>query len=170
MATVILLPAIGIAACGDDETHQDNSTTGEQVGQSCAIPDECYPDVAHPDAGTDAGTDAGADGGTTTGGIRGTVICLTKVTGGYCTHTCVDDSDCCAVPGECKTESPGGPPKYPQVCAPFENQPEKYCFLSCEDKIVGTTDANTYCHDFANIEFGCRSTGGGSENRKICAL
>jgi hypothetical protein len=157
VAIVVLAPAISIVACGEDETrHDDSSSTGEHVGQSCAVPDDCYPDVDHPDAGTDAGADAG-------GGIRGTVTCLTKVTGGYCTHTCVDDSDCCAVDGECKTG-------HPQVCSPFENQPQKYCFLSCEDNIVGTTDPNTYCHDFANIEFGCRSTGGGSQNRKICLL
>ena len=25
-----------------------------------------------------------------------------------------------------------------------------------------------YCHAFANAAFGCRSTGGGKNNRKVC--
>ena len=97
--------------------------------------------------------------------IVGEVACLTKVTGGYCTHLCAQDGDCCAAPGECTTG-------HPEVCSPFENQPEKYCFLSCEQADVsaaGMTDSTAYCQKYASSSFGCRSTGGGAQNRKICA-
>jgi hypothetical protein len=40
------------------------------------------------------------------------------------------------------------------------------CFLSCED--VGDDD-NGYCHEHASAAFNCRSTGGGSANRKVCS-
>jgi hypothetical protein len=94
-------------------------------------------------------------------------VCLTKYPGGYCTHTCTTDADCCATPGECKTG-------FKQVCSPFENQETKYCFLSCEDADItaspndGTTDPNAYCQKFAGETLSCRSTGGGDLNRKFC--
>jgi hypothetical protein len=120
--------------------------------------------------------DGGADGGA----LQGTVTCLTKVTNGYCTHTCTQDSECCAVPGECKTG-------VKQVCSPLENQPTQYCFLSCEDEDIakaiaaqadagyydgGAVDAgnraDAYCQSYAGAETSCRSSGGGSKNRKVC--
>lgn len=91
-------------------------------------------------------------------------VCLDRVTNGYCTHLCTQDSDCCAVSGECKTG-------HPQVCGPFESTGKKYCFLSCEEDIIAdakSTDASAYCASYANAAFGCRSTGGGSQNRKVC--
>jgi hypothetical protein len=57
----------------------------------------------------------------------------------------------------------------------------KYCFLSCEPADIaaavdaGATDAgdagisgDNYCTANASSEFGCRSTGGGSQNKKAC--
>ncbi len=136
LVAVVVLPA-----CGDD----DPPPPAENAGQSCAAPAECYPKL---------------DGGALRGGA---IQCLTRVTGGYCTHLCTADSDCCAVPGECVGN-------YRQVCAPFESTGQKMCFLSCEAADIaaaGATEAN-YCQTYAHPAFGCRSTGGGSENRKVC--
>jgi hypothetical protein len=33
---------------------------------------------------------------------------------------------------------------------------------------AGTTDPATYCQRVANASFTCRSTGGGTSNRKFC--
>jgi hypothetical protein len=134
-----------LVACSSSE---GSAPPVEQAGQSCTAPEQCYP-------GLDAGT------------LRGAAQCLTRVSGGYCTHLCTTDADCCAVPGECKTG-------YKQVCAPFESTGQKMCFLSCESADLaaapdaGTTDTTVYCHDFANAAFSCRSTGGGAANRKVC--
>jgi len=93
------------------------------------------------------------------------VQCLDRVPNGYCTHLCATDADCCAVPGECRTG-------IKQVCAPFESTGLMMCFLSCETADVaadaGTTDPTVFCQRFANAAFGCRSTGGGAKNRKVC--
>ena len=115
----------------------------EYVGLPCDAPSECYPDVADHTQ------------------LQGEVECLDKIEGGYCTHLCETDADCCAIEGECKGD-------FPQVCGPFENQPEKRCFLSCEDDLLDGLDADEYCDRYAFPGFGCRSTGGGSENRKVC--
>ena len=74
---------------------------------------------------------------------------------------CEVDDDCCAVEGECDDDRP-------QVCAPFESTGVRRCFLSCEAQVVGDRDENDYCAEFAHRDFGCRSTGGGSANRKVC--
>ncbi len=142
---VALIALATVAACGNGNTAP--YSPGEQAGTACATADTCYPDVQDKTQ------------------IAGEVQCLTKVSGGYCTHLCTADTDCCAVPGECRTG-------HPQVCAPFENQTATYCFLSCEDadlKAAGYTDSTLYCHDFASATFNCRSTGGGTNNRKICS-
>jgi hypothetical protein len=141
-----------VIACGSSN-ETSSSSGGEQAGQSCAAASECYPDV--PDGG----------------GIKGTVMCLTQVSGGYCTHTCAADTDCCAVQGECR----GG---FPQVCSPFTSTGQQMCFLSCEDadiqraiasgQLPAGGDASAYCQTFASAAFGCRSSGGGSKNRKVC--
>ena len=89
---------------------------------------------------------------------------MSQFTDGYCTHHCATDADCCALPGEC-------PPSTSEVCAPFESTGEMYCFLSCDAAAVaamGYTDSTAYCQVFANAAFICRSTGGGSQNRKVC--
>lgn len=129
------LVALGalVASCGGDE---------EQAGQSCEAPTDCYPDIDPAD-------------------LQGEVQCLDKVTGGYCTHLCETDDDCCAVKGECATG-------HPQVCSPFESTGLRMCFLSCEKDVIGDEEETAYCQEFANDAFGCRSSGGGSENRKVC--
>jgi hypothetical protein len=139
----LALIAVLAGACGGDET----STPPTQTGQTCMVAAQCYPGVA----------DSGA--------LRGEVTCMTKVPDGYCTHTCTADTDCCAVDGECVAS-------HGEVCSPFESTDMKYCLLSCEDaalKAAGATDADSYCAKYANAKFTCRSSGGGSENRKICS-
>ena len=137
LVTLLSLLALG---CGSPNEH---------VGTPCAEASECYPDVSDKTL------------------ILGTATCLTKYPGGYCTHTCTVDTDCCATPGECKAG-------FKQVCAPFENQPTKYCFLSCDPADIaaspndGTTDPTGYCGRFVGDGVSCRSTGGGSENRRFC--
>lgn len=42
------------------------------------------------------------------------------------------------------------------------------CFLSCEKDVLGGQEETAYCVEFANAAFGCRSSGGGTENRKVC--
>ena len=94
----------------------------------------------------------------------GAAACLTQVPNGYCTHACAADTDCCAVAGEC-------PQAHAEVCAPFESTGAMDCFLSCEADLVsraGFTDDTTFCQKYANAAFICRSTGGGSTNRKVC--
>jgi hypothetical protein len=132
LPAVLLVP---LAACGDD----DNST-----GAACEVPDDCYTDLS------DDNRDA----------IPGEIECLENVEGGYCTHQCESDDDCCSVDGECD---------HREVCSPFENESAiKRCFLACEDTDVGDQDATQYCQDFASDEFTCRSTGGGDQNRQVC--
>lgn len=134
-----------IAACSDNNS---NAPPVENAGSSCTAAAQCYPNL-----------DAGA--------LKGAVQCLTKVTGGYCTHLCTTDSDCCAVPGECSHN-------FRQVCAPFESTGQMMCFLSCEaaditaeDPAYSSNDTG-FCQAYANAAFGCRSTGGGAKNRKVC--
>lgn len=168
----IVLPCSAgvVLACGSDPEPEGPPPAGdggprgvEYAGQACTAPAQCYGAV---------------DGGP----IQGAVVCLTKVPNGYCTHECQDDSSCCAAPGECLTN-------VKQVCSPFENQTQKYCFLSCEDADIqraiaehaadggfydggtppdGGTVADEYCRSFASPYATCRSSGGGSQNRKVC--
>ena len=138
---------VGVVVAGACSNNNNNGGgPSENTGQSCTTAAQCYP-------GLDAGT------------LSGAVQCLDKVPNGYCTHLCTTDADCCAVPGECRSG-------YKQVCAPFESTGQMMCFLSCESADIaadaGTTDPSTYCHDFANASFGCRSTGGGAKNRQVC--
>jgi hypothetical protein len=114
----------------------------EFAGQACDVASECYPDL-------DPAT------------LLGEIECLETNGGGYCTHECVSDDECCAVEGECVSG-------YPQVCAPYTNSTQKRCFLACEDSDVGDLGPDEYCQTYAHSSFGCRSTGGGSENRKVC--
>lgn len=151
-----------------DTTPNDSSSSSdartdarspEFTGSACTVAADCYGDI-----------DAAALQG-------GPAVCIDKVDKGYCTHECTKDEDCCAVPGECVTG-------LKQVCASFENTDKKYCFLSCEEEDIakaadggftdaGTTDGggfdrNEYCHRNASLEMGCRSTGGGQNNRQVC--
>jgi hypothetical protein len=131
---------------GLDGSSSDSGRGPEQTGQECKTASDCY---------------AGLDGAT----LRGQATCLDQVQNGYCTHVCTKDEDCCAVPGECKTS-------LKQVCASFESAGAKYCFLSCEASDIQGADAGSTADDFCRREtssdFSCRSTGGGSQNRKAC--
>lgn len=129
-----------IAACGSNNDGPPPTNTGA----ACTAVGQCYPGVKD-------------------GDLKGEAECL-DVPGGYCTHQCTADSDCCAANGEC-------PYSRAEVCAPFTSDPGMHCFLSCEDedlKKANVTDADGYCHSYAGAAFNCRSTGGGSKNRKVC--
>ena len=145
------------SACGSDDDNPPAPAAGgsagsgspEHTGKTCENASQCF---------------VGLEGGV----VKGTVQCLDRVRDGYCTHTCDSDADCCAVPGECVTG-------IKQVCAPFESTGTKMCFLSCEgadlvppDGGTGPVDEWEYCQREASSEFICRSTGGGTENRKVC--
>jgi hypothetical protein len=174
----LMLLGIGLAglvavACGSDDDDNpppappDAGPRGvEPAGQACTAPSECYTQF---------------DGGAEEAGLQGDITCIDKIPNGYCTHECEDDTNCCAVPGECQTN-------VRQVCSPFTNVAvPKYCFLSCEDDDIaraiaahadagyydggvvdGGTVADEFCRSFASIHATCRSSGGGSENRKVC--
>lgn len=78
-----------------------------------------------------------------------TAECLDKSSEGFCTWSCSSDSDCAFDEDE-----------YERVCASFESEEGEHCFPSCE----GAEDEDEACPQ----GFTCRSTGGGSDNRKVC--
>lgn len=140
------------AACGDDGDGDGGGggsgnapNRPDETGAACEVADDCYPDVAE-------------------GELKGDAVCVTRVRDGYCTHTCQADADCCAADGECDSG-------LVEVCSPFESMDGMHCFVSCESEDVsaaGATDAEEYCQKKASADFICRSSGGGSNNRKIC--
>jgi hypothetical protein len=117
------------SACDDSD--------GGGVGSSCQAAQQCFLGIASD--------------------VEGDPVCLDRVQGGYCTHECDEDEDCCTVQGEC-------PNRKEQVCAPFESAGQRLCFLSCE----GEADGDAFCELWAHQGFHCRSTGGGARNRKVC--
>lgn len=127
-------------ACHGDEDGDDSSP--DNAGEACASIDECYDEVEP-------------------GALLGDPICLDRVEGGYCTHLCQTDADCCAVDGECRSD-------LPQVCAPYESSGMMMCFLSCEADAIGDYDEGSFCQEAVHPAFSCRSSGGGSANRKVC--
>jgi hypothetical protein len=156
---VVVVGIVTVVACGSDDDDSPPPPSGnggsggsgspEETGSVCTAATECFTKL---------------DGGT----LKGDALCLDRVRGGYCTHLCDSDSDCCAVDGECKT-------KLKQVCSPFESTDQKMCFLSCEDGDLmspdggaAPADEQAFCQQQANSAFICRSSGGGSENRKLC--
>lgn len=144
----VVLSIAGGSCKADDPPGSDGTDDGgspDQVGSICAVPDDCYPEIDHAE-------------------LAGPVQCLDRVRDGYCTHECNDDADCCAVEGECVTD-------LPQVCSPFESTGLDMCFLSCEEADVaaaGAADPEAFCQHEASPDFICRSSGGGSSNRKVC--
>lgn len=72
--------------------------------------------------------------------------CVDKGGEGFCSWFCDNDGDCDVDVDD----------DYDYVCASFEDSPDMYCFPSCEGE-AGCPGG-----------FECRSTGGGSDNRKIC--
>ncbi len=152
LAPAFLLTLI-VASCGGDDTEDapgdgdgDTRPDDGDTGAVCEAPDDCFPDVAE-------------------GDLAGEAICLDRVDEGYCTHECETDADCCAAEGECEED-------VNQVCGPFESTGMMMCFLSCENEDVegdpDTNDANEFCQLNVGTDFICRSTGGGSANRKVC--
>jgi hypothetical protein len=157
-ASALSLGLLG-ACSGSDSTDvtapQDGGRINpENTGQTCQNVADCYPRIE-------------------AGSLSGEAQCLDRVPGGYCTHLCKTDADCCAVPGECKLG-------LKQVCSPFESTGQMMCFLSCEEEDVrnapdggvgpdgGDLDDTTYCTTYASTGFNCRSSGGGNKNRKVC--
>jgi hypothetical protein len=129
-----------LVACSSSGSGGGGPSTN--TGLTCTSANQCY-----------SGLDAGA--------LKGSLVCL-PLQGGYCSHTCTVDADCCAVPGECAAG-------IKEICSPLESNPQTYCVLSCEtaDMPAGS-DANVFCQNNANPNFNCRSTGGGAKNRKFC--
>jgi hypothetical protein len=150
--TLVLASLFGLASCGDDGEEGDGGNSAgtgnrpDETGAACEVADDCYPDVAE-------------------GELRGEAVCIDRVRDGYCTHTCEMDSDCCAAEGECEAS-------LHEVCSPFESMEGTHCFVSCESEDIagatGVTDEQDYCQKKASPDFICRSSGGGSNNRKIC--
>ena len=169
---------VAVAGCSDDEPAASVAAdAGPDVTTDTAPSDTFKPDTAVLDARSPEFTGSACMAATDCYGdldgasLHGEPVCIDKVTSGYCTHKCVTDEDCCAVPGECRTG-------LKQVCAPFENTGDKYCFLSCETEDIGAatdagaSDAGTsgddYCEGNISSDFSCRSTGGGAANRAVC--
>lgn len=78
-------------------------------------------------------------------------VCLEKSGEGFCSWTCEADADCADDPDE----------DFAYVCSSFESTEGLYCFPSCNED--GDSEVPV-CPD----GYGCRSTGGGSDNRRIC--
>ena len=133
----ILLAFSFLPSCGDD----DGGGADLHVGEACEAPEECFDTLAEE--------------------VPGEVICIDRVAGGYCSHACVDDTECCSVEGECDFGPDYG--VLPEICAPLESMGGTWCFVSCE----GVEDETTYCEGISP-DLHCRSTGGGAENRKVC--
>lgn len=145
-----ILVSLGtLLGCSSSSTPGERPTDGS-TGSACEEPADCFPNVPE-------------------GALEGEAECLDRVDGGYCTHECETDENCCATEEEC----PNGAR---QVCSPFESTERKLCFLSCEKEDLEAAndwdqvpkDENEYCQLGAGSAFSCRSSGGGSENRKIC--
>lgn len=150
-----LLFAVVFACSGKEESTGDGDGDGGRpddgaTGAVCEAPEDCFPDVEE-------------------GALLGEAMCLDRVDDGYCTHECTADEDCCAAEGEC-------PDDFSQVCSPFESSGLMLCFLSCEAEDIEAAedggdpfdDDSEFCQRGAGSDFMCRSSGGGSENRKVC--
>lgn len=73
---------------------------------------------------------------------------------------CVEKSDAlkfCAVTCDADVACDVVDDAFDWVCAPFESSPESYCFPACADEGPECPPG-----------YGCRSTGGGADNEKIC--
>ncbi len=79
-----------------------------------------------------------------------TAQCVEKEQGGFCTWSCQSALDCA---GDADDE-------WEFTCAPFESSPGLYCFPHCNQEVSD----NLACPE----GYGCRSTGGGADNERIC--
>lgn len=112
-----------------------------EIGRGCAVAEDCYP-----------GVDRGA---------LPVIDCVEKFPGGFCTHNCETDEDCCAVAGECADG-------LVYVCSPYEDDKTRRCFLGCGAEEIGGGDGTAYCSQQISPEYVCSSSGGGPENREVC--
>lgn len=141
LISVALPAAFVFVGCGGDDDVPPAAP--EQPDPICAEEDECYTGVAD-------------------GALVGDALCLTDVRGGYCTHTCTADEDCCAAEGECAAD-------LDQVCSPYQSNGQAMCFLSCgPDNVSEIVDEQEFCQAAAGRDFVCRTSEEGSEERKIC--
>lgn len=81
-------------------------------------------------------------------------VCLDKSGEGFCSSECGVDDDC-----DYAEETEEGA-DYDFVCASFESENGLFCFPACVDG----AEEGEECPGGMT----CRSTGGGSDNRKIC--
>ena len=77
-------------------------------------------------------------------------VCLDKAEQGFCSLECGEDSDCEGVDED----------EFDYVCASFESEAAMYCFPACAQD----AEEGEECPG----DLTCRSTGGGSDNRKMC--
>jgi hypothetical protein len=153
LQTVALASGLGtfvFVGCGGEDSVDGRPTDGV-TGAACETAEDCYPNVTPED-------------------LSGDAVCSERVQGGYCTHECESDDDCCGAEGECLAG-------VHQVCSPFESSEAMTCFLSCEEEDLDAAaddwevppeDESDYCQRGAGESFICRSSGGGTDNRKIC--
>ena len=73
--------------------------------------------------------------------------------GGFCTWSCVDDSDCSEEFDE----------DFDYLCSSFESETGKFCFPGCRED-----DPDIPEDEVCPAGYECRSTGGGAQNRRIC--
>ncbi len=76
--------------------------------------------------------------------------CIDKSGEGFCTWECQSDEDCVEASDT----------DFDFVCASFESELTLYCFPACDSE---AEDAEA-----CPPSMSCRSTGGGSNNRKVC--
>ncbi|MEZ4235296.1 MAG: hypothetical protein R3F59_03885 [Myxococcota bacterium] len=81
--------------------------------------------------------------------------CLDKSGAGFCTWSCTVDADCAF-----------DEDAWARVCAPFEDEGGTHCFPACNegDATTGADGTGAVCPD----GYGCRSTGGGADNQRVC--
>ena len=80
-------------------------------------------------------------------------VCLDKSGEGFCSIECEADD-------ECDYAEEGDGAGFDFVCASFESEDGLFCFPACDEDAEDGDDCPA--------GMGCRSTGGGSDNRKIC--
>ncbi len=79
-----------------------------------------------------------------------TAECVNGDGDGFCTWSCEDEADCA------QSEHP-----WQFVCASFESSDGNHCFPACDG-------AEAPDEEQCPRGYECRSTGGGSENEKVC--
>lgn len=78
--------------------------------------------------------------------------CLDKGGEGFCTWSCTSDADCALDDGD----------PWTMVCASFESSEGTWCFPACQND--DAVDEDEICPG----NLGCRSTGGGTDNQRVC--